>query len=203
MMGKMGLFSVLTFFGILLLTFNLFTYSGHSAEYEVGTTTMNVTIRGYVSISISDCLTAGITFATQDPNTNDNNATCNNASANGGTDYNLTIGTESTVNVNFTHASNRSNLTTGTYIIDIGNVTSNSNSTANNGSNLLNATESISLNNSWGVMENCTSLVDGENCWVTYFLDVPINQPPGTYITGYCWCGRETNKAETLCGTCT
>jgi len=203
MMGKMGLFGALAIFSVILLALGAITQSGYSAEYQTGSTTMNVTVRGYVSISASNCLTTGITFSTQDPNTNDNNASCNTAGPNSGTAYNLTVDSSSTVSINFTHASNRTNLTDGTNILIIGNVTTHSNSTANNGTNLLNAATSTSLSNSWQGMETCGTVGNAGNCWSAYFLDIPANQPPGTYLTGYCWCGRQTTTDINNCGSCT
>ena len=204
MIGKMGSTGILlALFGILLVAFSAFPFGAESAEYQTGTTKMNVTVRGYVSIAVSTCLTNGIGFATQDPNTNDNNASCNSIAANGGTSYNLTVDQSSTVNINFTHAGNRTNLTDGTNTLNIGNVTYNSNSTANNGTNLLNAGTSESLSTSWDGMEICGTLGGGANCWATYFLDVPATQPPGVYITGYCWCGRQVGSDIGNCGSCT
>lgn len=204
MLGKISLTGILlAFSGILLVAFGAFPFGAESAEYATGSTTMNVTVRGYVSIAVSTCLSNGIGFATQDPNTNDNNATCNNVTANGGTGYNITVDQSSTVNINFTHASNRTNLTDGTNTLNIVNVTYNSNATANDGANLLNATSSEPLNTSWIGMETCGTLGDGANCWATYFLDVPASTPPGVYVTGYCWCGRQQATDEGNCGTCT
>jgi hypothetical protein len=202
MMGKIGLLGTLVFLGTILVIFFGVSYNALSAEYQTGTTTMDVTVRGYVSISVSTNITAGITFSTQDPNTDDNNASNNNF-WNPGTGYNLTVDSSSTVNINFTHASNRSNLTTGTYTIDIGNVTYNSNSTARDGSNLYDAGTSEAMSTSWIGMETCGDLGDNGNCWATYFLDVPDQQEPGAYEAGYCWCGRQTTADISVCGSCT
>jgi len=204
MIGKTNIFWTAVFLVALLAMFIIVPYPGYSAEYETGQTTMNVTVRGYVSLLASTCLTNGITFETRDPNTDNNNASCNNITANGGTGYNLTVDASSTVSVNFTQASNRTNLTDGTNTIVINaNLTYNSNSTNNTASNLLDPAVSEALSNSWKAMENCTNLGGSADCWSTYFLDIPDGQAPGNYYTGYCWCGREINKAESLCGTCT
>lgn len=201
MRGKPGLLGFFILFVIALL---VFPYFGHSAEYQTGSTTMNVTIRGYVSISVSTCLTNGITFATQDPDTSDNNGTCNwGVGLNGGTGYNITVDQSSTVNINFTHATNRTNMTDGTNFLDIGNVTYNSNSTEDNSTLLITPGDSEAMSMSWVEMETCGTLSDGVSCWSTYFLDVPITQPPGTYKIGYCWCGRQQGTGEGNCGTCT
>ncbi|UCC91366.1 MAG: hypothetical protein JSV39_03570, partial [Candidatus Aenigmatarchaeota archaeon] len=136
--------------------------------------------------------------------TNDNNASCNNISASGGSSYNLTRDASSTVTINFTHASNRSNLTTGTYYLDIGNVTSNSNSTEDNASNLYDEGASVSLSTAWAGLEDCGGIgASNPDCWIVYYLDVPGTQDPGGYYTGYCWCGRQDTTPEGDCGTCT
>lgn len=202
MMGKTGFLGTLLF-SVFLLAIITTSHYATSAEYQTGSTTMNVTIRGYVSIAASTCLTSGIAFSTQDPDTTDINATCNTGGAGGGTGFNLTVDASSTVDINFTHASNRSNLTDSTNIIEIANVTTNSNITANNGENLYDAGTSTTLSTAWQGMETCGTLGDGANCWTTYFLDIPASQPPGTYIVGYCWCGRQQGTAEGNCGTCT
>lgn len=206
MIGKTNLFWTTVFTVALLAMFAFAPHPGQSADFETGSTTMNVSVRGFVSISASNCITNGIAFATKDPNTNDNNATCNNITEEqpGGTGYNLTVDGSSTTDINFTHAVNRTNLTDGTNEIDINyNLTYNSNSTFNNASNLLDTSLSETINTTWDVMENCTALSDNENCWATYFLDIPDGQAPGNYYIGYCWCGRRTGTAEGNCGTCT
>jgi hypothetical protein len=197
--GALGIFIV---FGLFALTLSVFTPLGDSADYATGSTTMNVTVRGWVSILISNCLTNGITFATQDQSSNGNNASCNNNAANGGSTFNLTVDASSTVSINFSHASNRTNLTTESYYIGIGNVTYHANSTANNGTNIFSNGTAISLTNGWSGMETCESSSINSNCWATYFLSVPAGQQPGVYVTGYCWCGRQEGTSESNCGTC-
>lgn len=203
MIGKMSLTGILlVFFGILLVVFGALPFGAESAEYQTGTTQMNVTIRGYVSIAVSACLTNGIGFATQDPSTAGNNATCNTGGPGSGTGFNLTVDTSSTVNINFSHAGNRTNLTDGTNTLNVGNVTYNSDSASNTGAILGNDT-ATSLSNSWSGMETCGTLGDGANCWAVYFLDIPVTTAPGVYKIGYCWCGRQQGTSEGNCGSCT
>jgi hypothetical protein len=205
MMGKIGLLGALLVFGTLLVVFFGASYPGYSEQQQTGSTTMNVSIRGFVSITISSCITNGITFNTTDPGTDGNNATCNSGYwGTGGTGYNLTVKSDTTVTVNFTHASNQTNLTDWSlnYIM-IGNVTSHSNSTASDGAGIWDNATSTSMSSSWLAMEDCEGIPEsGGNCWVTYFLNVPTDQTPGDYDTGYCWCGRQQGQSETLCGTC-
>ena len=204
MMGKISLLGTLVVLGILAAISFTAVPSADSATYETGTTTMNVTVRGWVGINVSDCVTAGITFLTQDQGTNDNNASCNNITASGGTGYNLTRDASSTVDINFSHTSNRSNLTTGTYTFDIGNVTYNSNYTANNAADLYDTASSDPLLISWVGLEDCGGInATDPDCWMMYYLDVPGAQAPGSYYTGYCWCGRQPGTGEGDCGTCT
>ena len=201
MMGKISFWGTLVVLGILVAISFTTVPSADSATYETGTTTMNVTIRGWVGINVSNCVTVGVTFLSQEQATNDNNASCNNITANGGTSYNLTRDASSTVDINFSHASNRSNLTTGTYEIDIGNVTYNSNYTANNATDLYDTASSDPLLITWVGLEDCSSInATDPDCWMMYYLDVPGAQEPGSYETGYCWCGSQSG---TSCGTCT
>lgn len=209
MMGKIGLLGTLLFLGTLLVVFFGVSYSGYSALQQTGSTTMNVTIRGYVSLSISTCITNGVTFNTTDPATDGNNATCNSGYWGvGGTGYNITVNTDTSVTVNFTHASNQTNLTDGTNYIMIGNVTTHSNSTNSSGepagNNLWDNGTATAISNSWLAMEDCEGIPQtGGDCWATYFINIPADQVPGDYTTGYCWCGRQQGQAEALCGTCT
>lgn len=206
MMGKIGLLGTLVILGVLLVVFSAFSSPGSSDIQQTGSTTMNVTIRGWVSLSASANLTGGIVFNDSDSGTEGNNATANwGEGQNGGSGYNLTVNSETTVIINFTQASNRSNLTTGTFTLDIGNVTTNSNTTEDNGSNLLdNSTATALAYITWLGMEDCEGIAEtGGDCWVTYFLGVPTDQAPGNYQTGYCWCGRQQGIADSYCGTCT
>ena len=202
-MGKAGL-GALVFFGALVVVFFGISYSGYSDQSQTGATTMNVTVRGYVAITASTCITSGITFNMTDPGTDGNNATCNSGYWGvGGTGYNITVDSSSTVNINFTHASNRTDLTTGTDTIDIGNVTSHSSSTASNSAGIWDNSTATSLSNSWLGLENCGNIPNtGGNCWITYFINIPADQTPGDYKAGYCWCGRQQGQSQSLCGTC-
>lgn len=207
MMGKISFWGTLVVLGILvMISFTAVPHPADSATTQTGTTVMNVTIRGWVSLSASTNLTTGIVFNDSDSGTEGNNATANwGEGQNGGSGYNLTVNSETTVTINFTQTSNRSNLTTGTYILDIGNVTTNSNSTKDNGTNLPTNESATALEYlSWRGMEDCEGIAEtGGHCWITYFLGVPTDQAPGSYETGYCWCGRQQGTADTNCGTCT
>ena len=206
MMGRISFLGTLVVLGILVMISFTTVPSADSATYGTGETTMNVTVRGFVSLSASACMTGGIGFNDSDPGTAGNNGSCNwGIGQNGGSGYNITVETETTVTVNFTQTSNRSNLTTGTYIIDIANVTTNSNTTEDNGTNLLdNATATALTYITWVGMEDCEGISEaGGDCWITYFLGVPTDQSPGNYWTGYCWCGRQQGTADSNCGTCT
>ena len=204
MLGKVSILGSVLFVMFLLSAFVFVSETISSAEYNVSSTTMNVTIRGFVAISASTCVTNGITFSTIDPETWGNNASCNNASANGGTAYNLTVDPSSNTNVNFTQATNGS-LIAGAYSIGVGNITYNSNSSANNGTNLPSNTTATALQaTNFDPLEDCGTVSSGGNCYITYFLDVPDStQEPGNYETKYCWCGRQTGQSDALCGTCT
>ena len=57
MMGKIALSGILVLCAVMVMGLIITNYTAHSAEYQTGSTTMNVTIRGFVSISASNCLT--------------------------------------------------------------------------------------------------------------------------------------------------
>lgn len=191
---------------VAILAVMLIFVSGNtkSEMYQISSTKMNVTVRGYVAITASTCLTGGITFSTIDPGSYGNNATCNINGSGTGTGYNITVDLSSNTNVNFTQATNGS-LLSSSYEIGAGNITYNSNLTGNAEANLLsNATATSLQATSFAAMEECDNVNEGSTCHVAYFLNVPdSNQPPGNYETKYCWCGRQINQAVALCGTCT
>jgi hypothetical protein len=162
------------------------------------TYTTNGTV--FISISVSQALLDGITFGTINPNTNDNPAINNTNGVEGGTAYNITIDSSTTVNVDLYNDAS-GNLVSGSYIIAIGNVTHKSNITSNTGDNLV-ATDSIALSTTYSIIGNnvCQSLAANSNCWIRYWLDSPTAQPPGNYTTTYKYCAVENGAGYSQCG---
>jgi len=154
----------------------------------------------WISISISPSLSSGILFGTVSPNTNDNNATNNTNGPGGGTAYNITIDTSTTVNVDLYHDAN-GNMISGSSSIGIGNVTHQANTTSNTGNNLI-PSSSVALSTTYSIIGSnvCQNLGININCWIAYWLDVPSAQLPGDYNTTYEYCTVQTGQGYGQCG---
>lgn len=153
----------------------------------------------FISISVSQAILDGIMFETIDPDTDDNEAVNNSNGPDGGTAYNITIDPSTTVNVDLYHDTT-GDLESGSYVILIGNVTHNANTTSNAGENLI-SSGSVALDAAYSTIGNtvCQSLGAGSDCWIRYWLDVPSNQPPGDYTTTYEYCAVETGIGSAQC----
>ena len=144
---------------------------------------LTATISTYISCTWTNAA-LNISFGLNlNPSDTDVNATQNFGTYSNGTSYNATVDTLTNVNVNFTVAG--SNLVSGTNIIGIGNVTWQSNTTANNGTNML-GTNSIILSAS----QNTTNpvggnLAAGSSTHFRFWLDVPAAQTAGAYSGNY------------------
>jgi len=153
----------------------------------------------FISISISPALMNGIMFGTINPNTNDNPALNNTNGPGSGTAYNITIDSSTTVNVDLYHDAS-GNLVSGSYIIGIGNVTNQANTTSNTGNNLV-AAGSTALSTTYSIIGSvCQNLLANSNCWMSYWLDSPTSQPPGNYITNYKYCAVQNGAGYGQCG---
>ncbi len=169
--------------------------SSCSSPFSYTTTTPPV----FISISISPALMNGIMFGTINPGTNDNPAINNTNGAGGGTAYNITIDSSTTVNVDLYNDAS-GNLVSGSYIIGIGNVTHQANTTSNTGDNLV-AAGSIALSITYSIIGSiCQNLLANSNCWISYWLDSPTVQPPGSYTTTYKYCAVQNGTDYGQCG---
>jgi hypothetical protein len=161
--------------------------------------TYNTTGATFISISISRALMDGIMFGTINPNTNDNPALNNTNGAGGGTAYNITIDASTTVDVDLYNDAS-GDLVSGSYIIGLGNVTNQANTTSNTGENLV-STGSIALSTTYSIIGSiCQNLVANSNCWISYWLDSPTAQPPGNYNTTYEYCAVQNSTGYGQCG---
>jgi hypothetical protein len=153
----------------------------------------------FISISISSALQSGIMFGTINPDTNDNPALNNSNGPGGGTAYNITIDASTTVNVDLYHDATV-NLVSGSYIIGIGNVTHQANTTSNTGNNLV-AAGSTALSTTYSIIGSiCQNLLANSNCWISYWLDSPTAQPPESYTTTYKYCAVQNGTSYGQCG---
>jgi len=182
---------------------------------------MNATITFSIAVNPSTALTGGISFGTiAPPITNqfaindttgpyDMNTTHNN------TDYNLTVDSTTSRQVDFFNKAqygylNNSNNET----ILIENVTLEANSSWS-GENLNYSIEvepnDIELNITWRAIGHIHNTTDDLNpcnntahdgtgyCAMMYWLDVPANQPSGDYNTTYCYCAVEVGEGSGAC----
>ena len=171
-------------------------WNGTSCSSPFTYTTTGVT---FISISLSTALINGIMFGTINPSTNDNPALNNTNGPGGGTAYNITIDSSTTVNVDLYNDAS-GNLVSGSYIIGIGNVTNQANTTSNTGNNLV-AAGSIALSTIYSIIGSiCQNLVANSNCWISYWLDSPTAQPPGSYTTTYKYCAVQNGTSSSQCG---
>lgn len=193
----------------------------HGATWYNATTPMNASITIAVAITPSTALADGIQFGTIVMNTNNNlaindstneNVILNRTGANA-TDYNLTVDSTTTHKIDFFNKAQYAflNNTAGDEI-GITNVTLEANlSIRGDNVNYTIAYEpnSITLSDSWAGIGSTSTTdnlpcnntpADGTgNCSMIYFLDVPNNQPSGTYNTTYCFCAVEVGTGVSLC----
>lgn len=152
-------------------------------------TTFNVS--KYVEIIISQTLQQGISFDLIHPGTVGNPALNNSGLANGGTQYNITVGSSSNTNITFYHKINETMI--GIYLNE-----SSSRTSENDGfsSNITLATEWKIMGNS---SVNCSNVGIGESCWIRYFIDVSGGIPSQYFEKTYYFCAVYEGGSYDLC----
>jgi len=208
-------------FILVLVTFAVMSFTRGQTEYK-SSTIMNATITFAISVTPSPALADGIMFGTLQTNTANNYALndttgpfeMNSTTNMNSTDYNLTVGSTTTFNVDFYNQAQYGYLNNSdNETILIRNVTLEANNTWN-GENLNYSIavepNSVHLNVTWKQIgteaddENspCNNTVnDGSGyCAMVYYLDVPVNQPSGNYNTTYCYCAVEVGAGSGNCG---
>ncbi|MBD3262799.1 hypothetical protein GF374_00275 [Candidatus Woesearchaeota archaeon] len=141
------------------------------------TTTSQVTIQNYLSISSSSNLSAGVDFGTINslPVTNQN--ATNNYNSSNNTEYSIAVSTDSNTNVDFCiHASELN--TTGGDVIGLGNYSWEDDSVNN-----LTAPATYgqaNLNTSTYAVGS-TGVTPGNDNYYRFWLNITVAQPPGTY----------------------
>jgi len=163
--------------------------TGHATEYS---TTSNVTISKYLSISMSTNLTGGITFGSVDslPATN-SNATHNNDSAGSGTSMFVNVSTDSNTNVDFCVKASADMQSVALDSIGLGNE-SYANATSTSASVPALANE-VSLTT--GYVSAGTNVTIGTPVYYRFWLDIPSGTPSGTYNNTVDFKGVETGIA--------
>jgi len=203
---------------LLLIPIIDFVYGATSYNSNV---IMNATVTFAISVTPSTALGGGIEFGSLSTNTNNNlalNDTTGDYALNvtlnmNSTDYNLTVDSTSTFNVDFFNKAKYGYLNNSeNETILIQNVTLEANQSYDG--NNVNYTKgyepnTIRLTASWaGIGSNsttdklpCNNTVNTGSgyCAMIYFLDVPANQPSGNYNTTYCFCAVEVGAGSGAC----
>jgi hypothetical protein len=162
--------------------------TGHATE---GSTTSNVTISKYLSITMSTNLSGGITFGSVDnlPGVN-LNATHNNDSA-GGTSMYVNVSSDSNTNVDFCIRANAAMTSPSLDTIGIGNESYANASTTDAGTPAL--ANEVSLTT--GYISAGRNVSMGGLQYYRMWLDIPSGTPSGTYNNTVYFKGVETGVA--------
>ncbi len=192
-----------------VIQWRIFADDHESAQNVTDYMTFTVGTAEFVSINVSDAINWGIRFGEIEQNTNDNAALNDTNGPDGGTAYNITIDTSSTVNVDLYHDTS-DDLKFGGNTILIANVSHAANNTTNTGANLFlyqnpDDLDSIALSKTYAIIGNnttvfgCQDMAPGSNCWITYWLDVALGITAGNYNTTYEYCGVKIGIGSGQC----
>lgn len=163
--------------------------TGYATE---GSTTSNVTISKYLSISMSTNLTSGITFGSVESLPAVNlNATHNNDSVSSGTSLFVNVSQDSNTNVDFCIKANAAMQSASLDTIGLGNE-SYANATSTNVSIPALAGE-VSLTT--GYISAGANVTIGTPVYYRFWLDIPSGTPSGTYNNTVDFKGVETGVA--------
>jgi hypothetical protein len=171
------------------ITSNSTLFYNASEFYQANTTVSLVNI---VEITLSQAFLKGIIFGTATPNTMNNPAINNTSGSSGETEYNVTVGSSSTNNIDFYVKLNQT-FEAGIII--------NETSSTNSGSSGFSTNTTIS--DSWSLLgnttSNCTSITNGNNCWIRFYFNVS-NVPSGYKERTFKICGVITGSNPSICG---
>ena len=162
----------------------------NASEYYQANTT--VSLSNIIELTLSQALTKGIMFGDITPNTIGNPARNNTSGPSSGTEYNITVGTSSTNNIDFYVKLNQT-FEAGIYINETSSTTSTSSGFSTN----------TTIIDSWSILgnstHNCTNVVIGNNCWMRLYFDVG-SVPSGYKQRNYTICGVVTGSNPSICG---
>lgn len=175
------------------LALGIFQHSAEAATTDEKSTTSNVTVNVYVSMSLTSAFADGVEFSSLDPGTDDNNATtCNDLGCN------LTISGDTNIPVDIVMKAN-ANLTRdgGAEEIPNWNYTwgTSDGTTLPVPANDLNTTE-YDYRASYKVGDSVAA--SGVRSWQAY-LDIPGSQTAGTYNNTLYFCANQEDTTD--CGT--
>jgi len=178
-----------------------------AAEYSSGSVVMNATIGYTIAITPSSALSRGVLFGSVTGNTNNNMAQNDTTGSGNVTQYNLTADSANTDTTEFWHYATDMDNEGGSLEIKIGNVTHEANKTTPDPSSNVNMTNTvehkfgqIAMTTSWATIGNgnCSAVTAGGNCYIAYWLDIPLGTTSATYNATYYYCGNATN-GDTAC----
>jgi hypothetical protein len=162
----------------------------NASEYKQANTT--ISLSNIIEITLSQALIKGIMFGDITPNTIGNPARNNTSGPSSETEYNITVGTSSTNNIDFYVKLNQT-FETGIYINETSSTTSSSSGFSTN----------TTIDDSWSILgnstHNCTNIVKGNNCWMRLYFDVG-SVPSGYKQRNYTICGVVTGNNPSICG---
>ncbi len=141
---------------------------------------LSVGVQTYMACTWS-AATLNVSFGTSlNPGTNDTNATANYNQAGEGSGYNVTVDSLSTSAANITILGN--DLCSGANLIEVGNVTYQSNSTNLSGDNMV-------PSGSTAITDSAVVMIQDEpidsTAWYRLWLDIPIDTVAGDYVGNY------------------
>jgi hypothetical protein len=145
-----------------------------------------------VEVILSQALSDGIMFDDVEAGSTGNPARNDTTGANGGTDYNLTVGSASNVNIDFYNKV--TGIEAGMFVNESSSITSESTGFSTN----------TSVTGTWTVLGdssvNCTDVAVGNNCWIRFYLDVNSSVLSGYKEWNWTYCAVETGQDPSLCG---
>lgn len=176
------------------LAFIMLPHSVEAATTDEKSTTSNVTVNIYVSISLTTDFGDGLMFSTLDPSTEDNNATtCNDLGCN------ISVSGDTNVGVDIVMKAN-TNLTRGAELDFISYYNYTWNTTDGTAlqlkpGNYLNISE-YDYRTDYKVGDSVAA--SGVRSWQAW-LDIPVSQSAGTYNNTLYFCGNQEDTTD--CGS--
>ncbi len=140
-----------------------------AAQYEENATTSNVTVKNYVSCGMPASWADGVEFGALDPGTSDNLPLDQN--------YTMIAPSTNNVPIDFWIKANAP-LTKGADTIPLQNYTWNMTKWEDSPPPFA---STVGLTTSYVEGDQCNNTQPGANCTLHLWLDIPLNQAPGTY----------------------
>lgn len=171
----LGFFVMLFLFSFFMLGIQNSRMTGFVTS---GTTTSNVTITSYLSISMSSNLSDGVLYGSVSslPATNIN-ASHNYDSTSSGSSMYITVSADSNTNVDFCIKANDDLKDVGADVLGLGNETYANSTTTDLTSPSLASKVALTT----GYVKAGTNVAKSSSNYYRFWLDIPASQAPGTY----------------------